>query len=285
MNKRSTLTNLPEKLIAAILIGTAIFGWLISLSGLVLLWASYRPVKKTTMELVEVTSGALQVSSQTIVLLENSLIQAEGSLNEITHTSEGFSSVVDNTSSVLEEVSQILGDEFIKILRGTSAGMEGLEKTSRLIDGTLVFISSIPFLGGDRYEPEVPLAESVAGIRRDLEAMPLALEGISDQINETAIGLQPLPTAMENLNVHLEGIQKNLVETRRQLEEYQSLIETYQNQLENLKNNLPAVITSIYITLSLLLLWIALAQTGLFTQGIERLGKNKSIKPEHDHLQ
>ncbi len=78
MQSKSASSAFSQKVIALILMGTAVFGWLISLSGLILLWTSYRPVRQTAMDILEATSGALEVSSQTIVLLENTLIQALG---------------------------------------------------------------------------------------------------------------------------------------------------------------------------------------------------------------
>lgn len=266
-----------QKPIGVLLISTAVLGWLISLSGLVLLWTSYRAVRQTLTEVLEITSGALQVSSQTIVLLETSLIQAEESLAEVYTTLNGFSVVLETTSGVLEGVSQVLGNEFIRILSDTSTGMQGLERTSRLIDNTLAFLSSIPFLGGSQYQPEVPLAESVANIRRDLEGMPAALEQVSSQLKDTADGLQPLPAAMSNLTTQLAGIQSNLSQTRRQLNEYQTIIESYQSKLERFKAILPVLLTGLYVGVSILLVWIGLAQFGLFTQGLERLRKTPPI--------
>ncbi len=273
MVKKPAVLPHSQKLIAIILIGAAGFGWLISLSGLTLLWLSYRPVKQAATELLEVTGGALEVSSQTILLLENSLIQAEDSLAEVYATLNGFSAVMESTSAALDLASQVLGNEFIRILEDTSTGLEGLERTSRLIDNTLGFISSIPFFGGGPYKPEVPLAESVANIRRDLGGMSPALEQVSGQIKETSLGLQPLPEAMSNLTAQLTGIQRNLSETRKQLDEYQAIIESYQTQVERFKNNLPVIITGLYAALSVLLVWVALAQVGLLTQGLERLGR------------
>lgn len=271
MSLNSASKIFSQKAVAILLMAAAGLGWLISLSGLMLLWMSYQPVKTTATEILEVTSGALEVSSQTIVLLENSLVQAEGSLRQVQITLDNFSAVISNTSLVLETVSQVLGDELIRILRSTSTGLEGLEKTSRLIDSTLGFISSIPFIGGNQYQPEVALAESVASIRKDLEGMPPAMDEVSSQLSQTAAGLQPLPEAMDNLTGQLAAIQENLSQSRAQLNEYRRIVQTYQSRLVQLKNNLPALITGAYAALSALLVWIALAQVGLFSQGMERL--------------
>ena len=268
---------------AILMLGTAVFGWLISLSGLVLLWMSYQPVKSTATEVLEVTEGALEVSSQTIGLLEDSLLLAETSLREVRTTLSGFSSVIGNTSTVLEVVSQVLGDELIRVLRDTSSGLESLEKTSRLIDNTLGFISSIPFIGGSQYQPDTPLAESVASIRKDLQGLPPAMEKVNSELSQTASSLQSLPEAMDNLTLQLAAIQENLNKSRNQLDEYRLIIQTYQSKLERFKSNLPVFITVSYAVMSVLLLWISLAQIGLFNQGIERLTRSRRIaNPQAD---
>lgn len=282
MKKYPTSGTTNQKFLAVLLVSAAILGWLISLSGLVLVWASYRPVRQTLTEVLEVTSGALQVSSQTIRLLENSLIMAENSLNEAQTTLNGFAAVMETTSGTLELVSQILEDEFTNILLNTTAAMDGLENTSRLIDGTLSFISSIPFFGGSQYQPEVPLAESIAGIRRDLGEMPAALEQISAQIKETSTGLQPMQETWSNLTSYLNDIQTNLSETRKQMDDYQAIIESYRKQLETFSKILPRMLTGLYIALSILLVWNAFAQIGLWIQGWERLGKTPPPPPALD---
>jgi len=272
-----------HKTTAILMLGTAVFGWLISLSGLVLLWMSYQPVKSTATEVLEVTEGALEVSSQTIVLLENSLLVSEASLREVQTTLSGFSSVIGNTSTVLEVVSRVLGEELTQILRDTSSGLESLETTSRLIDNTLGFISSIPFIGGSQYQPDTPLAESVSSIRKDLDGLPLALNKVSSELSQTASSLQSLPEAMDNLSLQLTAIQENLKKSRNQLNEYHLIIQTYQNKLERFKNNLPVLLTSSYVVISVLLLWIALSQIGLFHQGIEHLTRSRRIaNPQAD---
>ncbi|MEW6504829.1 MAG: hypothetical protein AB1457_12775 [Chloroflexota bacterium] len=264
-----------NKVIGMILIATAILGWLISLSGLGLLWASYQPLRQTASEMLEVTRGALEVTSQTMLLVEDSLRQAEIGLEQVQTTLNGFSAVIETTSGVMEVVSGVLGDEFNGILRDTANAMEGLEKTSRLIDDTLGFISSVPFFGGSQYQPETPLAESVASMRQDLEGIPPALEQISNRLEDTADGLQPLPETIGNLTAQLAGIQNNLSQTHRQLDEYQAVIESYRSELERLTTTLPKVITGLYIGISILLVWIGFAQIGLFTQGLERLKKEQ----------
>ncbi|MCX7976743.1 MAG: hypothetical protein N2646_06685, partial [Bellilinea sp.] len=80
-----------------------------------------------------------------------------------------------------------------------------------------------------------------------------------------------------NLTAQLAGIQSNLSQTRRQLDEYQAIIDSYQSKLERFKTILPAVMTGLYAGISILLVWIGLAQIGLFTQGLERLGKTPSV--------
>jgi methyl-accepting chemotaxis protein len=274
-----------QKFTASVLIGSAVLGWLISLSGLVLLWLSYQPVKSTATEVLEVTEGALEVSSQTIVLLENSLLSAEASLGEVQTTLNGFSSVIGNTSTVLEVISQVLQDELIQILRDTSTGLEGLEKTSRLIDNTLNFISSVPFIGSSQYQPETPLAESVASIRKDLQGLPPAMDKVSSELSQTASSLQSLPEAMDNLTLQLTAIQENLKKSRNQMDEYHLIIQSYQNKLERFKNNLPVFISGSYVIISVLFVWIALAQIGLFNQGMEHLTRSRNIANPQADLQ
>ncbi len=227
--------------------------------------------------------AVVRVSNRVLPVPLGKVSEPEGSLSEVDQTLNGFSSVLGNTSGVLEGVSQILAEEFIGILNDTAAGMEGLERTSRLIDNTLAFISAIPFIGGNQYQPEIPLAQSVANIRRDLEGMPPAMREISSQLRQTAGALQPLPTALDNLAAQLTGIRENLAASRQQLDEYRLIIESYQAQLEGFQKILPNAIAGLYAGLSLLLVWIGLAQIGLFTQGLERLGKAQPDASTPDH--
>lgn len=271
-NEESTSYHQPRnRWMGLILVLTAVLGWLLSTGGLAGLWLSHRPVKQTILDMLNLASGSIESTYQILAVLDDSLVQAERGLRQVNATLNNFSNSLEGTTQILAGISNILSSEFDQILSNTVTSMEALEKTSVLIDNTLAFVSAIPFFGGSQYKPEVPLSQSVAGIKKDLQEMPRALDNVSQQLDSTSESLSPIPQDLNSMGSQLSQIETNLADARSILSDYKISLASFQSQITTLKKSLPLAIDTAYGVLTLLLVWIGLAQFGLFTQGLERL--------------
>jgi methyl-accepting chemotaxis protein len=257
--------------IGYLLIFTAIFGWLLSIGWIAGLWYVRPIVRSTLIDGVDTLSISLDASEQMLIVVNDSITQADASLTQVTSMLSEFSLVLDTTSEVMLTVSDILEDDLTQVLNGTVQGLRGLEQTMLLVDNTLILVSSIPFFGGERYRPATPLNQSVAQIRLDLSGMPDSIGQISTQLNLTAENMQPIPETLSQLSSELTAVQNTLNNADQVITDYELVINDTQTRITELRQNLPSFIDGTFIAITLLATWIALAQIGLFTQGIERL--------------
>ena len=151
--------------------------------------------------------------------------------------------------------------------------MDALEGTTRLVDSTLNFISSIPFIGGEAYKPETPLNESIGDISTSMEDMPTSLETIGTELDGTAKTLEPIPNSLNSLSGDIANIQTNLDDAQKIVSQYQATLTTVNDHLSKAQHNLPILINVGIGIIVALMVWIFLAQFGLFTQGMERMRK------------
>jgi hypothetical protein len=272
---KSSRTPWLRRFVGLILIITAVFGWLLSLGGIAALWSSKPVVTTTSIDLVDSITISLDATEQMLAVLNLSLQQARSSLDQVASTLDDFGETIGATSSVLQSISDIIGNDFVDLLNNTVVGLSAMEKTSQLIDNTLIFVSAIPFFGGSQYRPEVPLSKSVAGLSADLKEMPVSLSQISKEMEMTATSLEPVPGSLEVLSAELIQVKSNLENAEKLTVEYQRIIDDYQGRMEAFQNNLPGIIQRLFLVITLFILWVAFAQIGLFTQGLERLRENR----------
>ena len=267
----ASTTRRKSRFIGSLLILTAVFGWLLSLAWIAGLWYVRPAVTGAAVAMMDTAAVSLEASQQLLVIVDDSLTQADASLGQINSMLSEFSLVMGSTSEVLHNVSVILENDLPAVINGTIQGLKGLEQTTLLVDNTLNLLSAIPFFGGDRYRPEVPLNQSVAQISRDLSELPDSISDIGTQLNQTSDSLEPIPATLDDLVRELTQVKTSLTEAERVLGQYDQVISGTLTQITTLRESLPRFIDGVFIAVTLLAAWIALAQIGLFTQGMERL--------------
>ncbi len=267
----ASMPRRKSRFIGVLLILTAVFGWLLSLGWIVGTWYARPAITGAAVGIMDTVAVSLEASQQLLVIVDDSLAQADASLGQINSMLSEFSLVMGSTSEVLHNVSGVLENDLPAVINGTIQGLRGLEQTTLLVDNTLNLLSAIPFFGGDRYRPEVPLNQSVARISRDLSDLPDSISNIGTQLNQTSESLEPIPASLDDLVIELNRVKTSLSEAENVLGQYEQVISNTSTQINTLREGLPRFIDGVFIAVTLLAAWIALAQIGLFTQGMERL--------------
>lgn len=259
------------KFIGIILILTAIFGWIFSLAGLAsTLWVRPHLISYATSG-VRTLQSTLTSTNDLLEVVDSSLTSATSGLIAVVDTLNGFSDTLDSTSAVMESISTVVSTDLSKVVDSTIAAMDGLEATTRMVDSTLNLLSAVPFFGGAAYKPETPLNESIADISTSMEDMPVSLEAIGTQLEGTAETLQPIPASLSSLTKELDSINASLENAHQIVDQYQTSLTNIDERLTSITANIPLIVNVIVFSIFGLLLWVFLAQFGLFTQGLERM--------------
>ena len=151
---------------------SAILGIALALSGLVGVLQVRHPIATgsdsllTNLQLV-VTDVviALGVATEATTAANESLASVQEALAAVNRTLTQASSLADNTG-------RLLNDELPTTLIATRTSLISAQSTARVVEDTLILITSIPFLPVQRYQPDVPLHISLGELADELEPLP-----------------------------------------------------------------------------------------------------------------
>jgi methyl-accepting chemotaxis protein len=263
-----------SRVVGKILIGAAIFGWLLSLAGMIVLWSFKPVVTKTTDTLLSSGLDVLTATSSLLVVADDSLNAASDNLTLVSDIIYQVAETLDKTTPIVESVSDLVGNNLTKAISDMQNALTTLQSTAKIVDSTLGFLSKIPFVSSEPYEPDVPLEGSVSKMSEGMKDLPDQLTTIQTDMQTASESMIGLPATINNLAVELDKINTNIDSALKVINQYKTIVDTLIVQITWLQKALPVIMVVIWIFFSLIFVWMASAQLGLFTQGLERLHRN-----------
>lgn len=167
----------------------------------------------------------------------------------------GIWTVRTSVLASLDETTELL----ITTLEATSEGLVVVDDSLGAATGTLTATAQT--------------AETMAQTLVEISSLANGIVGIVNLIG----GDMETPQAQNNdLSAEIQTMTSNLDQVTTSLSEAQEVVDTYQSaadnartQLENIQQNGPTWITITAVVLTLMLIWLAVAQVGLLLQGVE----------------
>ena len=260
-----------SRLTGVIYVVGALFGLLISIGGLAVLWSTKSAVTRTVTDTVELASRTLDATRITIQVVSDSLEQASTNLDLIHEIIGDVASSLQDSNGLLTTTAGLVGNDMVSFVEETQASLATVQTSARLVDDTLRFISGIPFIGG-RYRPEVPLQDSVAEVSNSLEPLPESFNKIRRELDVSAANLDVVQREVELLGEQVQEIDTSLSEAIDVVDRYRLILVDLRDRLDVLERYLPAALNTIYLGSTAVLIWIFITQLGLLLHGIEMLG-------------
>ena len=147
-----------------------------------------------------------------------------------------------------------------------------LQTSAQVIDGVLKTISSLPIIGsGVNYNPQTSLADSLGQISDSLDGLPNSFVDMGEGLQDTTHNLQIMQVDFALMVDAVRQIEVSVAQYKEVVAGYQESIKQVQAQLDLLAKNVPAAVNAAAWALTIFLVWMAIAQIGLFTQGLQRL--------------
>ncbi|KPL74145.1 hypothetical protein ADN00_14195 [Ornatilinea apprima] len=256
------------RIAALLMMVSAILGWVISATGIYLVWRVEPHVSNGLVTAATSLDETLAATEGLLKVADSSLEQAEKSIQLVETTVDTLAGTLESTSEVTSAVADVVGDTLGDMVKGTRAALNTMTKTARLIDDTLGFVASVPFIGRS-YKPEVPLSDSVSDVSASMNDLPTALGQMSVDMQTTSGSLVQLSKDTRKLATSLADIQDNLAETREVVESYQTTVTDVRGSLAVAIQNLPTWVKIAAVSITLLLVWVFLAQVAIFIYGRE----------------
>ena len=270
------MSLLFSRLTGFVLILGAILGFIISLSGLVFVWASQATISGQVSDTLETLDQTVQATTEMLAVVDQSLEQAETNINLIETSISNVSLTIESTAEMATSVSGLVGEEFTQVVTDTQTALVSVEGSAKLIDDTLRIVSAVPFIGA-RYQPDVPLQTSIAQVSENLEELTPSLTAIQTDLLTTAESLGQIRVGLDELSTSIGEIETSIASARSVLEQYIHLVSELNEDISQLESNLPRWLQIFTWGTTLGLIWLMIAQIGLLLQGLAFLSRPEPV--------
>jgi methyl-accepting chemotaxis protein len=271
MEMRRTLLRIAG--IALIVAGAS--GLIFSIVGLVALGQVQRSVEAGLMENLGLVADALTATSEGLALAESSLTQATSTIESLADSAAGAGEALRGTVETVDAVADFLGEQLPATVRTTQATLMSAATSARLVDDVLTLITDIPFLGTAQYNPEVPLHQGLEEIATTLDGIPEALGSVQDGLVAASGDLQGFGDDLHLMAGNIGEIATSVESAQSVLVQYQDVVAGLQDLVASVQEALPTWLFWLRLGLSLVLIWLGIAQIGLLTQGWELIGRSR----------
>jgi methyl-accepting chemotaxis protein len=266
-----------KRIFGIVLIAAAILGWLISLSGVVAIWYIRPPLTKVLVSQVEFLTLTLEVTDKGLDLSQDSLQAIITSLDTLQETVQTTANAVKGTTPFLSSLINITDQNLPNAIQGLKDSLETAQQGAKVVDDALRKVTNIPLLGewlSERgYNPSTPLDEGLSKVAEGVTRLDNTFQGMTESLTNTREKIQSVESGIQEMADNIGEITTNLQETRQVLVQYQETIQSTLDFLNRWGDRIPQLITLATVLLTILLIWIAATQIGLFLQGQEYMKK------------
>lgn len=257
------------------LIVAGVSGLIFSIVGLVVLGKVQRSIEASVTENLGLVGDALAATSEGLALAQTSLTQATNTIEALADTAAGTGEAMSGTVSTVDAVAEFLGEQLPATVRTTQSTLVSAATSAKLVDDVLALITAIPFLGTAQYNPEVPLHQGLEEIAAGLDGIPDSLGTIQEGLVAASGDLKGFGDDLHLMASNIGQIATSVESAESVLVQYQDIVANLQDLVASVQEALPEWLFWLRLGLSLVLIWLGIAQIGLLTQGWELIGRSE----------
>ena len=271
------MSNLLRRTIGILLILTAIGGLVISIIGIVGLWQLKPTLTSALTDGVTLASDTLKATSTGLVAIDDSLTGAVNSMQALQDALRTTGETIRSTDPMLATVTDLMNGGLPKTIRATQTSLDTAQESAKIIDTVLEALSIFPFV---TYDPEKPLHESLNEVSENLGEFPKSFSAIAQSLDNSRSQMEILQADLALMAEAIGQIEEGLDQSEATLDQYKRSVETVLTQLEAIEDGIPTFVDRVIWIGSIFLVWLALAQIGLFMQGLSYVNANQIQNPD-----
>jgi chromosome segregation ATPase len=265
-----------NRLFGPLLILAAILGLVFSLFGLVFVWRYKTIVTKSLDSSLDLVSTSLSTTAEGMALTQESLKTLSSSMQSVEGTLQTATQTIEDTRPMMDTVITLLNEDLPGTVQTIQVSLNTAYQTAQVIDSVL---NTLSFLSPNAYNPEVPLHTSLANISESLNALPVAFSQMADSLDETNHNFQTIEVDLALVQDAIRQVETSIGQYDQIIADYQVSLKTVEGEIDKLRSRLPVVTSGIAFGLTVFLVWMAIAQIGLLTQGMEMSRRRSDIQP------
>jgi methyl-accepting chemotaxis protein len=275
-----------RKIIGLFLIVAAIGGLIFSIAGLVLVWRVESQATKGLQNFVDVLSQTLETTGQGLAVTQQALKSSVDTVSALQTTFQTTATTIKSSGPMVDEISKLMSEDLPKTVNSTESSLRTAQESAKVIDSVLSTLSSIPLIGsGIGYNPQTPLDQALGEVADSLTDLPNSFTNMADSLKNTSSNLETFQADLTVMAASIGEIEKSVAQYESVVANYQKSISQLNSNLSGFKSNLPNIVRTVVIGLTIFLVWMAIVQFGLFTQGVELMfegGPEKKQPPEKE---
>jgi hypothetical protein len=187
----------------------------------------------------------------------------------------GVGDAIDGTAPVLDSVTSLIGQQLPSTIEATQSALESVASSAKVVDDVLAMVTAFPLLRMDRYSPDVPLNQGLLEVSSSLNDVPASLKAAETGLSATSGSLVQVKDDFDVMAASIGEISTSLDSAQSVLDQYQDVVGGLQDQLGSLRRSLPNWLHTARLGLSLVLIWLGIAQIGLMTQGWDLIERSR----------
>lgn len=274
-----------RRLIGVLLILAAIGGLVFSIGALYVIWNAQANMTTGLQTTIELLGQTLKTTSEGLVVTQQSLQSSVDLIGNLQTTVETTAEAIGSTNPMVDEIARLMKEDLPDTIRATQASLQTAQQSAATIDTVLRAMSGIPLIGPSiGYDPDVSLSEALGQVADSLEDLPDSFIGMQDNLKNTQNNLQTFEADLTVMADSVGQIQSSVAQYDQVIGGYQDSLDQVLAQLDMLSANLPNIVRMLSIGLTAFLVWMAIAQLGLFTQGWELLTENREREEDEEEV-
>jgi peptidoglycan hydrolase CwlO-like protein len=271
-----------RRLLGIFVMFAGILGLVLSLAGLVGIWV----IKPTLAAYADTTIATLNTSiatSQQVMKITGEALGATvDSVDALSEMLGTTAKSVEDTQPVFDQVNTIMGETLPATLGSATESLKTAQQAASVLDSAIksldtfrFVLSAVPLVGSfveqptQPYNPEVPLADSLGSLAKDLEGLPATFSDMAVNLDKADDNLALIQSNLNTMSGSVALISKSLGEYQAMIAQSQSSMENLSAMLTNIQNNLDSILNTAAVVITLFFVWLLTAQIVIFSQGLE----------------
>jgi methyl-accepting chemotaxis protein len=269
---RQVLTRMA----GVMLIVAGIAGVLFSVIALVVFSRVLSDVQTAADRRIIQLDRALAATGDGLVVAQDSLDRAEVTMRSLRTTIDGASQAITDTLPALDRVGVLIGEDLPTTITSTRSALASAQETARVADGLLSTISQFQLIGAEIYNPEVPLNVAISQVADSLTGLPESLVRMRGDLRQTAGNLGEVNAQISSVAGNMDDIGASMADAETVITKYQGIVGDLRGELVEVRRDLPGWLRAVQVGVSLVLIWLGIAQIGLLTQGWELILRSRA---------
>jgi hypothetical protein len=243
-----------KRILAWTLIVISVIGILVCTLGVVGSWMIKDRLTQEVLGLLSKADTAVTRVEDSLTLVDAQLKDAGTAIDTVREAASKLGDRIEKNSPVLDRISQILNEELGPTVNKIRDTFLKIEERVSAVNNTIAVVNALP------------------GI--ELPPLDIQFEGINDRVSQVFDTVQQLQKSIADFKAgivqsmapfleRLDRISGFLVKLDQDMSTYLDKVNKLQAVLAGAKANIPATINKITIFISIIFLWVILAQIGL----------------------